>query len=133
VIKPPSNFNGFNRRLEYSIKLQDIADRMVDPTARSTEPTKIFSGTFLMMAICTWDRPPSPPPPRVAGQCEAQRAFCSLRLISLSDLAGNAQVERSKSSDPSRAGRKQKNSEAAGAPALARHGIPPSEAWQKGR
>lgn len=44
------------------------------------------------MAICTWDRPPSHPPPRVAGQCEAQRAFCSLRLISLLDLASNAEV-----------------------------------------
>jgi hypothetical protein len=82
VIKPPSNFNGFNRRLENSIDLQDIADLMVDPL-------KNFSGTFLIMAVCTWDRPPSPPPPRVAGQCEAQRAFCSLRLISLLDLAGN--------------------------------------------
>ena len=33
-----------------------------------------------------------PPSPRVAGQCEAQRAFCSLRLISLLDLASNAEV-----------------------------------------
>jgi hypothetical protein len=98
VIKPPSNFNSFNRRLEYSISLQGIADLMV---ARwplgNTEPPKIFSGTFLIMAICTWDRPPSPPPPRVAGQCEAQRAFGSLRLISLLDLAGNAQVRPPKS------------------------------------
>jgi hypothetical protein len=64
-----------------------------------------------------------PPPPRVAGQCEAQRVFCSLRLISLLDLAGNAQLGRD---------RKQKR-KAAGAPALARQGcLTLAEARQKG-
>jgi hypothetical protein len=63
-----------------------------------------FSGTFLIMAICTWDRPPSPPPPRVAGQCEAQRVFCSLRLISLLDLAGNAPLGRDRKQKKEAAG-----------------------------
>jgi hypothetical protein len=63
--KPPNNFNGFNRRLENSINLQGIADLMVDPVAdRQYRTRQNFSGTFLIMAICTWDRPPSPLPPR---------------------------------------------------------------------
>jgi hypothetical protein len=54
VIKPPSNFNGFNRRLKYSINLQGIADLMVDPMADAAYRTaQNFSGTFLIMAICT--------------------------------------------------------------------------------